>query len=290
MTMFYLQKYFFSKENDSRAYQLFNVVELGKARLKSDADACRACGGAVGSFWSVQKNIWGLCADCEMWMSRFLVWKDDYDFSVENVCHDYGDCKWSHYRMPKNIELKTDIENMKALGSDLRGAYFFCGSQGVGKTMLAMLLLKDFIRRGLIKYDKHCPHPQFYLTTNNIRNYTVGDGSSIGFLNHLKDARVLVIDEIGKDLLQSDYHTSIMHDVVNYRLELNAKKCLTIFISNTTLDENKKYLKENEGGARFLAGDREKLFYVLNFQGASNNRKEYVPDWRVKNGKENKKK
>lgn len=282
--------YFYLKENDKITYRLFDVFLAGEVRLKCDADACRSCGSSVGSFWCVEKNHWGLCEECDKWMTRFLIWKKRYDFNLENICHDYSDCKWSHYKMPKNVELKNDIENMKALGSDLRGAYFFCGTHGAGKTMLAMLLLKDFIRRGLIWYDSSKVYPQFYLTTNIIRNYTVGDGSSLDFLNHLKRAKILVIDEIGKDLLQSDYHTSIMLELVNYRLELNPKKCLTIFISNTSLDENAKYLKEDGGGAKFLASDREKLFYVLNFQSASNNRKEYVPDWRLKNGKENKKK
>ena len=129
---------------------------------------------------------------------------------VKNFCKDY-------------------IENIEYNVSHSRGIFFF-GSNGVGKSFLSSIILKEAYRH---RYT--CRRITFSVYVNQYAD-TWKDPENDSY-DQSKSAEFLVLEEIGKEI-DSKIATPILEDLLRYRDE---RGYTTIICSNIPLDEIKKH-------------------------------------------------
>ncbi len=120
---------------------------------------------------------------------------------------------------------------------DLTKGYFITGSQGTGKTVIAIQFVKSWLATHKYEYEtNHCKFITFLDIVKNARN-TFKDGDE-GWLARrlvidLKEYQLLVIDDLGVEK-QTEFVQEIIYDLINYRYEHFLQ---TIITSNFTLSE-----------------------------------------------------
>ncbi len=135
----------------------------------------------------------------------------------------------------RNLFINSTLENYiissqeqqdimsKLFNWDFRGCLLLNGAVGNGKTHLASGLLHK-----AIKLDKSIYFIKFYdLTDMKINNYNK--------YNELKDCSVLVIDDYGRS--DSDFKSSLMFELIDYRYEQDLATIITTNLTNTQLKD-----------------------------------------------------
>lgn len=117
--------------------------------------------------------------------------------------------------LPQNIE-------------DNRGI-FFCGSNGVGKSMLSCIILKEaYRRRYSCRRVTFSQYINYYTEAWNVRDKNEKDTLESDFYEQYKGVEFLVLEEIGKEI-DSKIAKPILEDLLRYREEHGL---VTIICSN----------------------------------------------------------
>jgi DNA replication protein DnaC len=107
--------------------------------------------------------------------------------------------------LPQNIE-------------DNRGI-FFCGSNGVGKSMLSCIILKEaYRRRYSCRRVTFSQYINYYTEAWNVRDKNEKDTLESDFYEQYKGVEFLVLEEIGKEI-DSKIAKPILEDLLRYREE-----------------------------------------------------------------------
>lgn len=131
----------------------------------------------------------------------------------------------------KNYDIK-DFENDKydtrkkfILESLKNNNIYLCGANGIGKTTLAIALANKRYQKTKVK-TLYVSWPDFIEKCKDFKNNN--------FLNEVKNANHLIIDDLGGESISKWSRDEILFSVINYRLEKNLN---TIIISNYTQKE-----------------------------------------------------
>lgn len=117
--------------------------------------------------------------------------------------------------LPQNIE-------------DNRGI-FFCGSNGVGKSMLSCIILKEaYRRRYSCRRVTFSQYINYYTEAWNVRDKSEKEALESDFYEQYKGVEFLVLEEIGKEI-DSKIAKPILEDLLRYREEHGL---VTIICSN----------------------------------------------------------
>ena len=105
---------------------------------------------------------------------------------------------------------------------------FMTGSNGVGKTYVLSMMLKDFVCTG---------YPSFFITADDLFAMKTDGWSDpvekARFNKKVKNSRLLVVDDIGKEF-GNRLTKQVFESLIRYRVQ----NSLTTFVSsNKTLDE-----------------------------------------------------
>ena len=130
--------------------------------------------------------------------------------------------------------IKNYINNMGKNIEEGKGIFFY-GSNGVGKSMLSCIVLKEFYKRRV-----SCRRVTF---TQYINAYTEGWGKRDKevyeqelFIKY-KGVEFLVLEEVGKEI-ESKVAKPILEDLLRYREE---KGFITFICCNLTLEDFREY-------------------------------------------------
>jgi DNA replication protein DnaC len=109
------------------------------------------------------------------------------------------------------------------------------GSSGTGKTLVAVLILKFLISRGLA-----CHFTSFNELINTFASGWYDEDAKAWFYKRIKNASVLAIDDVGKEMKMgaksssSNISRSTIDEVLRHRVAMSLP---TIITTNSTLDE-----------------------------------------------------
>jgi len=143
-----------------------------------------------------------------------------------------------------NLDLKNNL--------DLTKGYFIHGSQGCGKTVLALQFCKDFLSKAKLdldemvtredgtsayRYDRETAHVRFisFLDIIKIARSCFGEDSYYvkREMDDLKNYELLVIDDLGTEK-QTDFVQEVVYDLIDYRYQFLRQ---TVITSNYSLPE-----------------------------------------------------
>ncbi len=137
---------------------------------------------------------------------------------------------------PKNqFNFNLDIQN----NLDLSKGYFISGSQGCGKTAIAINFAKNWIKSQKVQEDVETNYLKFIHFLDIVKTArTAFKDNNEGWLartlmSDLKDWDLLVIDDLGTEK-QTDFIQEMVYDLINFRYE-NLKQ--TVITSNFSLAE-----------------------------------------------------
>lgn len=119
-------------------------------------------------------------------------------------------------------EVKVFVENyINHLDENIeenRGI-FFCGSNGVGKSMLSCIILKEaYRRRYSCRRVTFSQYINYYTEAWNVRDKNEKDTLESDFYEQYKGVEFLVLEEIGKEI-DSKIAKPILEDLLRYREE-----------------------------------------------------------------------
>lgn len=96
---------------------------------------------------------------------------------------------------------------------------FFCGSNGVGKSMLSCIILKEaYRRRYSCRRVTFSQYINYYTEAWNVRDKNEKDTLESDFYEQYKGVEFLVLEEIGKEI-DSKIAKPILEDLLRYREE-----------------------------------------------------------------------
>ena len=131
------------------------------------------------------------------------------------------------------------IDNLYDNFEENRGI-FFCGSNGVGKSMLSSIILKEaYRRRYTCRRVTFSQYIGYYTEAWNVRDKKEKDALESDFYEQYKGVEFLVLEEIGKEI-DSKIAKPILEDLLRYREEHGL---VTIICSNITM----KVIEETYG-------------------------------------------
>lgn len=114
---------------------------------------------------------------------------------------------------------------------------FFCGSNGVGKSMLSCIILKEAYRhRYTCRRVTFSQYIAYYTESWSTKDKSEKDVLEVDFYEKYKGVEVLVLEEVGKEI-DSKIAKPILEDLMRYREEHGL---VTIICSNSTPNEFKQ--------------------------------------------------
>ena len=108
------------------------------------------------------------------------------------------------------------------------GLYIYSETKGSGKTMLACIILNEIS-------NKYAVNTKFVTSTDYLNMTKRSYNGSDEEINMIRNAKVLVVDDIGTQL-NRDWIDSTFYELVNYRYN---SRLLTIYTSNIPSDKLK---------------------------------------------------
>lgn len=140
---------------------------------------------------------------------------------------------------PEVIEVKKFvkeyIDNLYENMEENRGI-FFCGSNGVGKSMLSCIILKEaYRRRYTCRRVTFSQYIGYYTEAWNVKDKKEKDALESDFYEQYKGVEFLVLEEIGKEI-DSKIAKPILEDLLRYREEHGL---VTVICCNLDLPEFK---------------------------------------------------
>lgn len=131
--------------------------------------------------------------------------------------------------------VKEYIDNLYENMEENRGI-FFCGSNGVGKSMLSCIILKEaYRRRYTCRRVTFSQYIGYYTEAWNVKDKKEKDALELDFYEQYKGVEFLVLEEIGKEI-DSKIAKPILEDLLRYREEHGL---VTIICCNLDLPEFK---------------------------------------------------
>ena len=131
--------------------------------------------------------------------------------------------------------VKEYIDNLYENMEENRGI-FFCGSNGVGKSMLSCIILKEaYRRRYSCRRVTFSQYIGYYTEAWNVKDKKEKDALESDFYEQYKGVEFLVLEEIGKEI-DSKIAKPILEDLLRYREEHGL---VTIICCNLDLPEFK---------------------------------------------------
>lgn len=131
--------------------------------------------------------------------------------------------------------VKEYIDNLYENMEENRGI-FFCGSNGVGKSMLSSIILKEaYRRRYTCRRVTFSQYIGYYTEAWNVKDKKEKDALESDFYEQYKGVEFLVLEEIGKEI-DSKIAKPILEDLLRYREEHGL---VTIICCNLDLPEFK---------------------------------------------------
>ncbi|MQS76479.1 primosomal protein DnaI [Companilactobacillus halodurans] len=116
---------------------------------------------------------------------------------------------------------------------------YLAGDFGVGKTYLLGAIANE-----LFKHDVHTTLMHFPTFAIEMKN-SIGTNSVLEKVNKIKDAEILMLDDIGADSMSSWIRDEVLGVILQYRMQENLP---TFFSSNFSMNELEKHLSINQRG------------------------------------------
>lgn len=159
--------------------------------------------------------------------------------------------------------LKFCLDFCEGFEDHKKGAYFY-GSYGVGKTYLLGALAGELAQKGINSYLAHFPSLVVELKAS-ISNNSVNDK-----INLIKEAQVLMLDDIGGESLTQWVRDDILMVILDYRMRYQLP---TFFTSNLNLEQLEEHFKgtniEDERKAKRLLERVKSLSVFVRIGGAN---------------------
>lgn len=133
--------------------------------------------------------------------------------------------------------LNAEHPKARMLADSIEGGYYIYGSNGTGKTLLAMAIARKLIARGFDVQVAIVPS-----LLESMRNRTSEDRD---LTSQLEKCEVLILDDLGKESATA-YACERLFDIVNRRYNALAT---TIVTSNYSMTEVAKHLPEGHAGS-----------------------------------------
>ena len=241
-------------QNFIKKYQLkqtFFLDNVNKFRLWiNELESCENCKGL--SF--CDKNHQGKILELEF---------DDSLLFIEKPCR-YLQEKIEKERYLKNFwvrDIPDNLAEVSLLNLDLKGenqdylkivkelviwltnenqgkGYYLYGDVGVGKTFLSACIANDYARRGKKIAFVHVP-----ALTSRIRSFLDDKLAFEKEIYLLKNADLLVLDDIGAETGSAWFRDEILLPILNYRMEKKALTCFNSNLNHSQLEIHYKYMK-----------------------------------------------
>ncbi|HEY6806323.1 MAG TPA: ATP-binding protein [Pyrinomonadaceae bacterium] len=193
---------------------------VSNSSKESDDEICPKCFG-TGTHFDRATNRASLC-DCRRTDRRTYLLK-----SVR-IPDRYIDCSFENFSCEPNSSIDYALNFAQTLARDFpavdRGLLFM-GAVGVGKTHLAVSILKTLSARGF--RSLFCEFGSLLKQIQNSYN-PISKTSELSVLAPIYEAQVLVLDELGA-AIPTDWVRDTMYQIINTRY--NERK-LTIFTTN----------------------------------------------------------
>ncbi|APX72533.1 primosomal protein DnaI [Companilactobacillus allii] len=129
------------------------------------------------------------------------------------------------------------IENYD-VGNFVPGLYL-AGDFGVGKTYLLGAIANELIKKDVKTTIMH--FPTFAIEMKN----SIGQNNVLAQVNKVKEAEILMLDDIGADSMSSWIRDEVLGVILQYRMQENMP---TFFSSNFTMSNLEKHLSINQRG------------------------------------------
>lgn len=195
---------------------------------------CEKCGGTTWII--VEKNGVSYAKRCECYIKNKISLLE----ASAQIPERYSHCSFSNFEPTKGTEdaLKISKKFVEAF-PDVEVGLLFMGPPGVGKTHLAVAIMKELIKKGV-----SCLFYDFRDLLHKIQSTFSPDSNEeeMDILGPVFDAELFVLDELGSKR-SSPWVEEILFYIINSRY--NSKK-LTIFTTNF-LDDIPKKKKETYG-------------------------------------------
>ncbi|MDQ0362775.1 ATP-binding protein [Breznakia pachnodae] len=130
--------------------------------------------------------------------------------------------------------LFKDIFSKSQDPKDAKG-FFLCGEPGVGKTYLACCYINEVARTG-----KYCAFVHVPTLIANLKSIMYDNVAFRKTIHSLKNANVLVLDDIGGESASTWTRDDILLPLLNDRMEKNKK---TLFTSNCNFEEIEEFYR-----------------------------------------------
>lgn len=131
------------------------------------------------------------------------------------------------------VFVKDYIDHLYENIEENRGI-FFCGSNGVGKSMLSCIILKEAYRRRFsCRRVTFSQYISYYTEAWSVKDKQEKDTLETDFYEKYKGVEFLVLEEIGKEI-DSKIAQPILEDLLRYREEHGL---VTIICSNIKMKE-----------------------------------------------------
>lgn len=138
------------------------------------------------------------------------------------------------------------LHNIKRSGKSL----LLLGGNGVGKTMLACIILKNALWYSVISKKLYSDYSGYFITFGKyIDSFFKAskDEESSEFLDFIRKVDFLVLDEVGAEPVKkdgpTDFYRSVLDDLLRYR---SNNKLVTLITSNMSEKEFKTHYKQSE--------------------------------------------
>ncbi|KRL68331.1 primosomal protein DnaI [Companilactobacillus versmoldensis] len=128
------------------------------------------------------------------------------------------------------------IQNYQPGGKFVPGLYL-AGDFGVGKTYLLGAIANELYRQNIKSTLVHFPSFQV-----DIKN-SIQDNKVMDQVNAIKDAQILMIDDIGADSISGWIRDEVLGVILQYRMQ---ESLPTFFSSNFSMNELEKHLADNK--------------------------------------------
>ncbi len=231
--------------SDGAGYELFKAKGLAQARLKKNFK-CGVCSGDGNIYCEDERGLsYTRLCECARFRRRLE------KFNQAHVPGVFLDASFESYHTTSPSHPSQKLAKRKAqdfvkdFGKSHKGLVFM-GAAGLGKTHLAIAILKELtLRKGV-----DCKFVDFFNLLADIRQGFSEDRSELDWIAPHIRAKVLVIDELAKGR-NTEWELTVLDQIISQRYNSDDK--ITLFTTNYGLEMdngNKSAAKSSGNGDR----------------------------------------